>query len=501
MLKQPTITFVTAFIDLNEDRNDVRTPEKYVLLFKQLASSGISICLYVCSKYESTGLELQKEFKNVKLMPITNLEDTKIYNLINSYNPDIPIVTNIKKDTKQYMILMNTKSEFVYNATLRNPFNTEYFAWIDFGICHIMSNPDNSLTNLYNLSNSKLKDKLLVFPSCWSRVQSNLYINTITSIINWRFCGGIYIGDINSIREMHLLILSELGNYITQSGKNIINWEVNFWAWLENKCNWKIDTYHADHNDSILNVPNEYIIDDLDNLNDLDENINITNFDITNFDITKYIDKVFYINLEHRTDRKHEIEDELNNYNIPYERFNAFATPDFGIVGCTKSHLEVLKEARDRKYKNILIFEDDFKFIVSRKEFEKNIKLLFETKVNNDINDINENNINIQFDICMLSYNLINGEICNPVPFLTKVLEVQTASGYIVNESIYNRLIELYEYALPLLESTRQHWIYANDQIWKTLQPNSNWYCFTERIGIQRPSYSDNSKTLCNLGC
>ena len=96
---------------------------------------------------------------------------------------------------------------------------------------------------------------------------------------------------------------------------------------------------------------------------------------------------------------------------------------------------------------------------------------------------------------------LINGEICNPVPFLTKVLEVQTASGYIVNESIYNRLIELYEYALPLLESTRQHWIYANDQIWKTLQPNSNWYCFTERIGIQRPSYSDNSKTLCNLGC
>ena len=77
-----SITFVSAFIDLNENRDTFRTTDKYVYLFKQLASSGISICLYVCSKYESIGLELQKEFTNVKLMAITNLEDTEIYKLI-----------------------------------------------------------------------------------------------------------------------------------------------------------------------------------------------------------------------------------------------------------------------------------------------------------------------------------------------------------------------------------------------------------------------------------
>ena len=32
---------------------------------------------------------------------------------------------------------------------------------------------------------------------------------------------------------------------------------------------------------------------------------------------------VFYINLEHRTDRKDQIESELNKMNLKYERFNA----------------------------------------------------------------------------------------------------------------------------------------------------------------------------------
>ena len=63
----------------------------------------------------------------------------------------------------------------------------------------------------------------------------------------------------------------------------------------------------------------------------------------------------------------------------------------------------------------------------------------------------------------MLSYNLIKSKSNIEIPFLIKVLEVQTASGYIVNETIYDRLIDLYEYALPLLESTQQHWNYPNE--------------------------------------
>ena len=80
----PTVTFVTAFIDLNEDRTKDRTPETRVKLFRHIANSGVSICLYVSSVYETIGRELENEYKNVKLMPFINIEELKMYKLIKS---------------------------------------------------------------------------------------------------------------------------------------------------------------------------------------------------------------------------------------------------------------------------------------------------------------------------------------------------------------------------------------------------------------------------------
>jgi len=492
-MENTTITYVSAFIDLGEDRSRDRSAETRINLFKKLATSGIAICLFVCSKNEQIGIELQNEFSNVKLMPILNLEDTETYKLIMSFNPQLPILRTDYHDTLKFLILMNTKSEFVYKVILQNPFNTEYFAWIDFSIYHILLDIELSIKNissrLYLFGNSKLnvnlEEEFILFPSCWTpetskhiiNNTSNSMTNSISKSVNWRFCGGFFLGNKKAIENMHFLIQKELPNFIQHTGSNIIAWEVNVWAWLECKCNWQPKYYMADHNETMLNIPLEYMI------NSILEDNRISN--ITS-NIIKYIDKVIYINLDHRIDRKNEIESELNNFNIPYERFSAICNKGFGIVGCTKSHLEVIKIAKANKYKNILIFEDDFKFIVSREEFEKNIELLFE---------------NIQFDVCMLSYNLIKYEEVDGISFLIKALEVQTASGYIVNETMYDKLINLYEYAIPLLESTQKHWIYANDQIWKRLQPTSNWYCFKTRLGLQRPSYSDNGESWCDLKC
>ena len=101
----------------------------------------------------------------------------------------------------------------------------------------------------------------------------------------------------------------------------------------------------------------------------------------------------------------------------------------------------------------------------------------------------------------MISYNVIQDKkLENNV--VNKVIEAQTASGYIVNNHYYDKLIELYEKTLPLLEQTFQHWIYANDQIWKQYQPTDNWYYFKNRLGKQRHSYSDNSEKFENyLNC
>ena len=130
--------------------------------------------------------------------------------------------------------------------------------------------------------------------------------------------------------------------------------------------------------------------------------------------MNKYIDHIFYINLDTRKDRLQEIQDELEKIGWLQiqgfvERFSAFHTPDSGIVGCGYSHLQVLKLAKERKYKNVLILEDDFKFIVSKEISENIISSFFESK--------------IPYDVCMLSYltnekrgrieTLMNVNICN----------------------------------------------------------------------------------------
>jgi hypothetical protein len=132
--------------------------------------------------------------------------------------------------------------------------------------------------------------------------------------------------------------------------------------------------------------------------------------------------------------------------------------------------------------------EDDFMFIADKEELEQNLTEFFTSEAAND------------YDVCMISYNLISGNDCN-YPFLLKANDVQSASGYIVNANFFDALINLYEESVKLLEQTGQHWIYANDQAWKILQPQNNWYCFKTRIGKQRAGFSDNSGKYESYNC
>jgi glycosyl transferase family 25 len=202
--------------------------------------------------------------------------------------------------------------------------------------------------------------------------------------------------------------------------------------------------------------------------------------------MTENISKTIYINLKKRTDRKENIEKELNNFGLDYERFEAIETPGIGILGCGLSHLAILKLAKERNYENVIILEDDFTFLVSKEELQHQLTEFFKLK--------------LDYDTCFLSYNIQRFQpLDNGI--VNKILENQTASGYIVNNKYYDKLINLYEYAMPLLAQTRSHWIYANDQIWKKLQEKDNWYYFIKRIGKQQDGYSDNTERFEKYNC
>ena len=96
------------------------------------------------------------------------------------------------------------------------------------------------------------------------------------------------------------------------------------------------------------------------------------------------------------------------------------------------------------------------------------------------------------YDVCMLAYIVQEAAEIPGNTVVGRVLNGQTAAGYIVNGKYLDVLIELYEWAIPLLEQTNEHWNYANDHVWKRLQPKDNWVYMLKRLGKQRDSYSDN---------
>lgn len=192
------------------------------------------------------------------------------------------------------------------------------------------------------------------------------------------------------------------------------------------------------------------------------------------------INKIIFINLKHRLDREKEISLELDRFNLKYLRFEAISHTN-GAIGCSKSHLQVIKIAKEKGYKNILVLEDDFHFIVDKKVFYNEIKKLK----------------NVNFDVCLLAYNTPNLYESN-YPFLYKIKDAQTTSAYIVQSHYYDTLINHWEKSVKLFEETNDDTKYTCDQSWKELQNKDNWYCFKNRIGKQRESYSDIQKGIVN---
>jgi len=93
-----------------------------------------------------------------------------------------------------------------------------------------------------------------------------------------------------------------------------------------------------------------------------------------NWPSTKYFDHIYYINLNRRPDRRRHIEEQLSKFNLSGTRVQAAdgkylkwkkeygiwsKTWNEGAFGCCLSHRQALTHARDNKFENILILEDD----------------------------------------------------------------------------------------------------------------------------------------------
>jgi len=205
------------------------------------------------------------------------------------------------------------------------------------------------------------------------------------------------------------------------------------------------------------------------------------------------LDAIIYINLDKRKDRRKLIENELKKMDVKKEkiiRFPAIYEKYNGHLGCVKSHIEVLKIIKQSNFKNALILEDDFKFILPKEEINKKIDHFLE-------------NFNNKWDAIHLSHSYWNKQkqidkhIC-------KINSAMTSSGYIVNNhnNFYDKLLNDFQNSEKKLTENLKKWLEKNpnkkkyedanalNQHWSKLQKKSQWYIFEPPLGKQGNTYS-----------
>lgn len=204
------------------------------------------------------------------------------------------------------------------------------------------------------------------------------------------------------------------------------------------------------------------------------------------------IKHIFYINLEKRNDRKIHIENQLSLLGLTtFERFNAIKLTNAnngsnnGRIGCSMSHFNCLKLAKERNYDHLLICEDDAQFL-NPELFKKQFNSFLDNNINWDVLLFAGNNVP--------PYKRIDNTCI-------QVSHCQTTTCYLVKNHYFDVLMEnIKEGIKKLMMSPQEHIKYAIDKYWLTLQKKDKWFLITPLTVIQREDYSDIEERRTNYG-
>ena len=252
------VTFVTAYLNIYETPFQNKDTEWRFRQFRKIAETGIPISV-ICSPDSSQDMQnIASEFANIQIINYIDLSDTWTYSVCKEVEErsgeqlKLPNSRNPDKDTREYILLMNAKTEFLKMAIEKNVWRTSHFAWIDFNIFHIFKGEEQELLAakiLRDLSYRTFAPDFLAMPGCWGRE----YVNNeyLMNDICWRFCGGFFIGSVGRVLELHDCVTTHFPAFLEKERRII--WEVNFWAYLELNHGLCLAWYPGDHNLSILN--------------------------------------------------------------------------------------------------------------------------------------------------------------------------------------------------------------------------------------------------------
>jgi GR25 family glycosyltransferase involved in LPS biosynthesis len=177
--------------------------------------------------------------------------------------------------------------------------------------------------------------------------------------------------------------------------------------------------------------------------------------------IKDFVDKIYCINLKKRRDRKLFMLHQGKEHNLNITFFDAIYNKK-GWIGCLKSHLEILKMARKKKYKKILILEDDCDIksdLILKEKPPKDWEMIY---LGGQVKQILEDN---HFEVKEKFYVKAN---------------ILSTHAMIINHTVYDKLINL------IIKCER-----PIDQTYANYHYNKKCYITNPMMIIQINGYSD----------
>ncbi len=256
MVSPNEITFVTAFYPLKRvEQSDILKIEEYMNLFKKLVATGVKLIFFHDDDpvIQAT-LEDLKDAKNLNCVrvPFTNLNT---YIAVDDAQSEkviaLPSKRNHGKDTRDYLIVQNSKSEFIKIASSILP--SKFYAWIDAGIFKIIKEGEDLAYYLQNIPD--IPENKITIPGCWDK---GVNLQVLNDQINWRFCGGFIMVPSELVNKFNTLCLNQLQKTLNV-GK--ITWETNNFTAIEIENPDLFNWYKGDHNLSMFYLPGSPVQD------------------------------------------------------------------------------------------------------------------------------------------------------------------------------------------------------------------------------------------------
>jgi glycosyl transferase family 25 len=188
----------------------------------------------------------------------------------------------------------------------------------------------------------------------------------------------------------------------------------------------------------------------------------------------EFVDKVVYINLEHREDRRIIMSKFFKDTQIPLEKIIRFSAVkrDSPILGCVESHMKVLRMAKDNKWKNVLVLEDDLEVV----DFEQSYKKLEELARLP------------KWDVIMLTGWYYTYD-------LPRIYSAGNTGGYLVNGEYIDTLLQNRTESVNGFKNffgfSKSKLMYSADVYWAKLQKKDVWYGIEPCLCRQVDGFSD----------